>query len=155
MATTHDSLTVPLPLEQYARGFDDLFRTHIQRRRFREYVAGLLLPRDRNKTLSALVGAEPIVQAQTAPVQQVQSFLSEAEWEAEWEAEAMTSRQIARLRAEPLTAPHAAGALVSDETGVRKDGTPTAHGPRPTAHVGSQYLSIWAPSARRRMASWR
>jgi len=146
MATTHDSLTVPLPLEQYARGFDDLFRTHIQRRRFREYVAGLLLPRDRNKTLTALVGAEPIVQAQTAPVQQVQYFLSEAEWE----AEAMTSRQIALLRAEPLTAPHAAGAPVIDETGVRKDGTPTAHGPRPTSG-----LRIWAPSARRRMASWR
>jgi len=136
MATTHDSLTVPLPLEQYARGFDDLFRTHIQRRRFREYVAGLLLPRDRNKTLTALVGAEPIVQAQTAPVQQVQYFLSEAEWE----AEAMTSRQIALLRAEPLTAPHAAGALVIDETGVRKDGTHTAH-------VGYQYLGTIGKTA--------
>jgi hypothetical protein len=74
MATPHDSLTVPQPLEAYAQAFDDLFHTPIQRQRFREYLAGLLLPRDRNKTLTALVGAEPITQAQTAPVQQLQFF---------------------------------------------------------------------------------
>ena len=125
----HDASTVPLPLEHYAQAFDDLFRTHIQRRRFREYLAGLLLPRDRNKTLTALVGAEPIVQVQTAPVQQLQFFLSEAGWD----AEAVASRQIEQLRHEPLTTPHAEGALVIDETGVRKDGTHTAH-------VGYQYL---------------
>ena len=125
----HDSAVVPRPLEQYARGFDDLFHTHIQCRRFREYLAGLLLPRDRTKTLTALVGAEPITQAQTAPVQQLQFFLSEADWD----AEAVTSRRIAGLREEPLTTPHAHGALVIDETGDRKDGTHTAH-------VGYQYL---------------
>src|SRR5260221_491779 len=69
MATPHESPTVPVPLEQYVHGFDDLFHTHIQCRHFREYLAGLLLPRDRTKTLTALVGAEPITQAQTAPVQ--------------------------------------------------------------------------------------
>src|SRR5262249_4784596 len=88
-----------------------------------------LLPRNRLKTLTALVGAEPITQAQTAPVQQLQFFLTESTWD----AEQVTSRQIARLREEPLTAPHAAGALVIDETGVRKDGTHTAH-------VASHYL---------------
>jgi SRSO17 transposase len=119
----HDSPAVPLPFDQYAQAFDDLFRTHIQRRRFREYLAGLLLPRDRTKTLTALVGAEPITQAQTAPVQQLQFFLTESEWD----AEAVTSRQIDLLHAEPLTEPHADGALVIDETGVRKDGTHTAH----------------------------
>jgi hypothetical protein len=118
-----------MPLEQYAQGFDGLFHTHIQRRRFREYVAGLLLPRDRNKTLTALVGAEPITQAQAAPVQQVQYFLSESEWD----AEAVTARRLEELRADPLTTPHADGALVIDETGDRKDGTHTAH-------VGYQYL---------------
>jgi len=116
-------------LEQYARAFDDLFHTQIQRRRLREYLAGLLVPRDRNKTLTALVGAEPITQAQTAPVQQLQFFLSESDWD----AEAVTTRQIAVLRSTPLTEPHAAGALVIDETGDRKDGTKTAH-------VGYQYL---------------
>src|SRR5258708_17208215 len=98
----HDSAVVPRPLEQYARGFDDLFHTHIQRRRFREYLAGLLLPRERNKTLTALVGAEPITQAQTAPVQQLQFFLSESDWD----AEALTTRQIELVRSTPLTEPH-------------------------------------------------
>jgi hypothetical protein len=50
----HGSLTVPLPLEQYAQAFDGLFYTHIHRRRLREYLAGLLLPRDHNKTLTAV-----------------------------------------------------------------------------------------------------
>ncbi|MGO8946912.1 MAG: hypothetical protein ACLQUY_04455 [Ktedonobacterales bacterium] len=80
MAAPHDSPTVPLPLEQYAHAFDDLFHIHIQRQRFREYLAGLLLPGERNKTFTALVGAEPITQAQTAPVQQLQFFLTEADW---------------------------------------------------------------------------
>jgi SRSO17 transposase len=129
MPIAHDAPPVPLPLERYARAFDDLLHTHIQRRRLREYLAGLLLPRDRNKTLTALVGAEPITQAQTAAVQQLQFLLTEAEWD----AAAVTSRQIALLRNEPLTTPHADGVLVIDETGVRKDGTHTAH-------VGQQYL---------------
>jgi len=122
----HDSAAVsavPLPLEEYARAFDELFHTHIQRRRFREYLAGLLLPRDRTKTLTALVGAEPITQAQTAPVQQRHFFLSEADGD----AEAVTARRIEELHADPLTTPHAQGALVIDETGDRKDGTHTAH----------------------------
>ncbi len=125
----HEAAAVPLPLEHYACAFDELFPTHIQRRRFGEYLAGLLVPRDRNKTLTALVGAEPITQAQTAPVQQLQFFLSEADWD----AEAVTARRIELLRAAPLTTPHADGALVIDETGDRKDGTHTAH-------VGYQYL---------------
>jgi len=129
MATAHDSPTVPLPLEQYAHAFDDLFHTSIQCRRFRDYLAGLLLPRDRNKTLTALVGAEPITQAQTAPVQQLQFFLTEADWD----AEAVTTRRIDLLQADPLTVPHANGVLVIDETGDRKDG-------RHTAHVGYHYL---------------
>lgn len=136
MAAAHDSPPVPLPLDQYAYAFDDLFHTSIQRRRFRDYLAGLLLPRDRNKTLTALVGAEPITQAQTAPVQQLQFFLTEADWD----AEALTSRRIALLQADALTAPHADGALVIDETGVRKDGTHTAH-------VGSQYLGTIGKTA--------
>jgi hypothetical protein len=78
MAAAHYFPPVPLPLDQYASAYDDLFHTSIQRRRFRDYLAGLLLPRDRNKTLTALVGAEPITQAQTAPVQQLQFFLTEA-----------------------------------------------------------------------------
>lgn len=36
----------PGPLEAYAARFDDLFGTLAQRRGFREYLAGLLLPRE-------------------------------------------------------------------------------------------------------------
>jgi SRSO17 transposase len=125
----HDAAVVPAPLEQYAQAFDDLFPTHIPRQRFRAYLAGLLLPRDRNQTLTALVGAEPITPAQTAPVQQLQCFLTESDWE----AEAVTVRRIALLQADPQTTPHADGALVIDETGDRKEGPHTAH-------VGYQYL---------------
>lgn len=50
----------PGPLEEYAVRFDDLWCSLAQRRGFREYLAGLLLPRDRNKTLTALAGAEPV-----------------------------------------------------------------------------------------------
>src|SRR5258708_40282096 len=132
----HDSAAVPLPLDQYAQAFDDLFHTPIQRRRFRDYLAGLLLPRDRNKTRTALAGAEPSPQAQTAPVQQLQFCVSEADWG----AEAVTTRRIERLRDDPLTPPHAEGALVIDETGVRKDGTHTAH-------VGYQYLGTIGKTA--------
>lgn len=44
----------PGPLEDYAVRFDDLFGTLAQRRGFREYLQGLLLPRDRNKALLPL-----------------------------------------------------------------------------------------------------
>ena len=45
----------PGPLERHhAARFDDLFGSLAQRRGFREYLAGLLAPRDRNKTLCAL-----------------------------------------------------------------------------------------------------
>ena len=54
----------PGPLEDYAARFDDLFASLAQRRGFREYLQGLLLPRDRNKTLTGLAGAEPVIGAQ-------------------------------------------------------------------------------------------
>ncbi|WP_406313244.1 hypothetical protein OHA77_33055 [Streptosporangium sp. NBC_01639] len=59
----------PGPLEEYATRFDDLRCSLAQRRGFREYLAGLLLPRDRNKTLTCLAGAEPVAGAQNAAVQ--------------------------------------------------------------------------------------
>ena len=57
----------PGPLEAFAAPFDPLFGTRAQRRNFRAYLQGLLLPRERNKTLTALVGTEPVVGAQAAP----------------------------------------------------------------------------------------
>src|SRR5438094_7940499 len=83
----------PGPLEEYAAHFDDLFQTLAQRRSFRSYLQGLLLPRDRNKTLTALAGAEPIVGAQHPDVQRLQFFLSESPWE----AEAINTRRLELL----------------------------------------------------------
>ncbi|WP_405956858.1 transposase [Streptomyces phaeochromogenes] len=119
----------PGPLEAYAARFDDLFGTLAQRRGFREYLAGLLLPRDRNKTLTCLAGTEPVVGAQHAAVQRLQFFLSESTWD----GEQVNARRLELLLADPATAPHDGGVLVIDDSGDRKDGGATAH-------VGKQYL---------------
>jgi hypothetical protein len=51
----------PGPLEEYAARFDDLFGTLAQRQVFRRYLEGLLLPTERNKTLTALANtASPL-----------------------------------------------------------------------------------------------
>ena len=119
----------PGPLEGYAARFDDVFGSLAQRRGFREYLAGLLAPRDRNKTLTALAGAEPVAGAQHPAVQRLQFFLSESRWD----PGRVNARRLELLRADPATAPHGGGVLVIDDSGDRKDGTKTAH-------VGRQYL---------------
>jgi hypothetical protein len=48
----------PAPLEEYSARFDDLFSARAQREGFRRYLEGLLLPAERNKTLSALANTE-------------------------------------------------------------------------------------------------
>jgi hypothetical protein len=116
-------------LEGYAVRFDDLFGRLAQRRGFREYLAGLLAPRDRNKTLTALAGAEPVAGAQHAAVQRLQFFVSESRWD----PEKVNDRRLELLLADPGTAPHGGGVLVIDDSGDRKDGTKTAH-------VGRQWL---------------
>src|SRR5213596_2057863 len=119
----------PGPLEEYAARFDDLFGSLAQRRGFREYLAGLLAPRERNKTLTALAGAEPIVGAQHPDVQRLQFFVSESTWD----ADAINARRLELAAADPATRPHDDGVLVLDDTGDRKDG-------RKTDHVARQYL---------------
>src|SRR5712692_9492456 len=119
----------PGPLEEYAARFDDLFTRVAQRRGFREYLAGLLAPRDRNKTLTALAGAEPVAGARHAAVQRLQFFLSESRWD----PGRVNDRRLELLRGDPATAPHGGGVLVIDDSGDRKDGSKTAH-------VGRQWL---------------
>src|SRR5215467_13580090 len=106
----------PGPLEDYAAEFDDLFGSLAQRRGFRAYLQGLLLPRERNKTLTALAGAEPLVGAQHPEVQRLQLFLSESPWDPEgidarrlalllavsespWDPEGIDARRLALLPA--------------------------------------------------------
>ena len=120
---------IPEPLDAYATQFDELFSRASQRTALRQYLAGLLLPAERNKTLTALANAEPVVGAHRPGVQRLQWFLSESTWD----AAAVTARRRDLLRADPATAPHSGGVLIVDETGDRKDGDKTAH-------VGRQYL---------------
>jgi DDE superfamily endonuclease len=119
----------PGPLEDYAAQFDALFTRLAQRRGLRAYLQGLLLPRDRNKTMTALAGAEPVVGAQHAAVQGLQWFVSESTWD----HERVNQRRVQLLLEDPATAPHGRGVLVLDDTGDRKAG-------RHTAHVARQYL---------------
>ena len=100
-----------------------------QRRGFREYLAGLLAPRDRNKMLTALAVAEPVAGAQRPAVQRLQFFLSESRWG----PGRVNARRLELLLADPATAPHGGGVLVIDDSGDRKDGAKTAH-------VGHQWL---------------
>ena len=103
----------PDPLEGYPARFDDLFGSLAQRRGFREYLAGLLAPRDRNKTLTALAGAEPVTGAGHPAVQRLQFFLSESRWD----HEQVNARRLELLLADPATAPHGGGVLVIDDSG--------------------------------------
>jgi SRSO17 transposase len=119
----------PGPLEDYAVRFDDLFGTLAQRQAFRRYLEGLLLPDERNKTLTALANTEPVVGAQRKEAQGLQWFLSESTWD----PQEVNRRRVELMLDDPKTSPEEGGALVIDETGDRKDGTKTAH-------VGRQYL---------------
>ncbi|WSQ56439.1 transposase [Streptomyces sp. NBC_01217] len=89
------------PLEKYAARFDDLFFSLAQRRGFREYLTGLLAPRERNKTITCLAGAEPVAGAGMSGVQRLQFFLSESPWE----DEQVNDRRLELLREEQATAP--------------------------------------------------
>lgn len=123
--------TTPAPglLEAFAQDFDSLFQRWNQREGLRRYLEGLLLPAERNKTLTGLANTMPVTGAQEARAQSLQWFLSESNWD---EA-ALNERRRALIRQTPALAPHAEGVLIIDETGDLKDGTHTAH-------VGRQYL---------------
>jgi SRSO17 transposase len=109
-------------LEGYAARFDDLFSHLAQRRGFRQYLAGLLGPRDRNKTLTCLAGAEPVAGARRPEAQRLQFFLSESCWD----PDRVNARRLELLVTGAQTAPHPGGVLVIDDSGDRKDGTATA-----------------------------
>jgi SRSO17 transposase len=141
MTTRRSCPPAPGALEDYAAEFHGLFRSLAQRRGFRDYLQGLLLLRDRNKTLTVLAAAEPVVGAQHREVQRLQWFLSESSWD----YQALNDQRVRLLCQDPAAAPDERGALVLDDTGDRKDDTATAH-------VARQYLGRWARS---RTGSWR
>ena len=120
----------PGPLEEYAARFDDLFGARAQRGGFRRYLEGLLLPAERNKTLTALANAEPVSGAQRREAQSLQWFLSESGWD----PQEVNERRLELAFEDPATAPNEGGVLVIDEHGDRKWG-------KRTAHVGRQWLA--------------
>jgi hypothetical protein len=120
----------PAPLEEYACRFDDLFSARAQREGFRRYLEGLLLPAERNKTLTALANTEPLAGAQRKEAQSLQWFLSESGWD----QREINERRLELLFGEERTAPDEEGVLVIDEHGDRKWG-------KKTAHVGKQWLA--------------
>ena len=90
----------------------------------------------------ALAGAEPVAGAQHPAVQRLQFLLSESRWD----PERVNDRRLELLLADPATAPHGRGVLVTGDSGDRKDATRTAH-------VGHQWLGRygktdngWSPS---------
>ena len=113
----------PGPLEDYAGNFDDLFRARAQREGFRRYLEGLLLPAERNKTLTALANTEPLAGAQRKEAQSLQWFLSESGWD----PREVNERRLELCFAEAATVPDENGVLVIDEHGDRKWGKKTAH----------------------------
>src|SRR3954447_25011118 len=120
----------PGPLEEYAaRLFDDLFGARAQREGSRRYLEGLLLPAERNKTLTALANTEPVLGAQRKEAQSLQWFLSESGWD----RREINDRRLKLSFEDPKTAPGEDGVLVIDEHGDRKWG-------KKTAHVGKQWL---------------
>jgi SRSO17 transposase len=119
----------PGPLEDYALRFDDLLRARAQREGFRRYLEGLLLPAERNKTLTALANTEPVAGAQRKEAQSLQWFLSESGWD----QQELNGRRLELLFEDSATAPNGEGVLVIDEHGDRKWG-------KKTAHVGKQWL---------------
>ena len=112
------------PLEVYAQSFDDLFGARAQRHSFRRYLEGLLLPAERNKTLTALANTEPVAGAQRKEAQSLQWFLSESRWD----PKEVNERRIELLFEESATAADEKGVLVIDEHGDRKWGKHTDHG---------------------------
>jgi len=120
----------PGPLEEYTARFDDLFRARAQREGFRRYLEGLLLPAERNKTLTALANTEPLKGAQRREAQSLQWFLSESGWD----PKEVNERRLELLFEQRASAPSGKGVLVIDEHGDRKWG-------KHTAHVGRQWLA--------------
>src|SRR3712207_2214885 len=120
----------PGPLEAYAVRFDDLFGARAQREGFRRYLEGLLLPAERNKTLTALANTEPVAGAQRKEAQSLQWFLSESGWD----PDEVNDRRLELMLEESATAPSEEGVRVIDEHGDRKWG-------KHTAHVGRQWLA--------------
>jgi len=100
-------------IDQFCAAFDDLFARYEERTALRQYLIGLLLPREHNKTLVELGAIVP-----GANRQALHHFMHDAPWD----AEALNRERLERWKAHPVLGPHAGGVLIVDETGDPKRG---------------------------------
>src|SRR5260221_3218420 len=100
-------------IDQFCAAFDDLFARYEERRALRQYLIGLLLPREHNKTLVELAAIVPGSRRQA-----LHHFLHDAPWD----AAALNRRRLAQWQAHPVLGPHAGGVLIVDETGDPQPG---------------------------------
>jgi hypothetical protein len=105
-------MPAPDPAEDYLARFDDLLVSQAQRQALRDYVVALLQPRERNKTLVALAGAESGIGSTHREVQRLQWFGSESRWD----HEPLTGWRIELLVTNPATCPHEESALLLDDS---------------------------------------
>src|SRR5260370_38689184 len=83
-------------IDQLCARFDDLLARHEERTALRQYLIGLRLPREHNKTLVELGAIVP-----GADRQRLHHFLHDPPWE----AAALTRRRLAQWPAHPAPAP--------------------------------------------------
>ena len=100
-------------IDQFCAPFDELFARYEERQALRQYLIGLLLPREHNKTLVELASIVPGARRQA-----LHHFLHDAPWD----AEALNERRLQQWQAHPVLGPHAGGVLIVDETGDPKRG---------------------------------
>jgi SRSO17 transposase len=100
-------------VDAFCARFDDLFGRLAERTALRQYLIGLLLPREHNKTLTVLAALVP-----GADRQRLHHFLHDAPWD----QEAVNRRRLEVWRGHSTLGPHTNGVLIVDETGDRKRG---------------------------------
>jgi SRSO17 transposase len=107
--------TVPTTeaIDQFCAQFDDLFGRWEERQALRQYLIGLLLPREHNKTLVELAALVPGAERQA-----LHHFVHDAPWD----GEALNRRRLQIWQAHPFLGPHPQGVLIVDETGDPKRG---------------------------------
>lgn len=111
-------------LDAFCAQFDDLFCRRAERVALRQYLIGLLLPREHHKTVTVLASLVP-----GAARQRLHHFLHDAPWD----GAALNRRRLAVWQAHPELAPHRGGVLIVDETGDPKRG-------HAIALVANQYI---------------
>jgi hypothetical protein len=101
-------------IDQFCSAFDPLFGRSEEREAVRQYLIGLLLPREHNKTIVELAAIVPGARRQA-----LHHFLHDAPWD----SDALNQQRLVLWRAHPWLQPHGQGVLILDETGDPKRGS--------------------------------